>query len=83
MHVIKVAKFKIPDFNEERDPSKLTPDEIKSRMKEMGILPPRPWMEKPILITATGGIFEAYVPPEGDGKISELSFEVGIFSKPR
>ena len=56
--------------------SKLTPDQIRARMKEQGILPPRPWMEKPILITSTSSVFEAYVPPEGDGKLSTLSIGV-------
>jgi len=66
-------KVDIPDFNEERDPTKLTPDEIKSRMKEQGLLPPRSWVEKPVFISSTSGIFEPYVPPEGDGKLSALS----------
>lgn len=48
----------------------LTPDQIKSRMKERGVLPPRPWMERPFFISCTGGTFEPYVPPEGDGKQS-------------
>lgn len=56
--------------------TKLTPDEIRARMKEQGVLPPRPWTERPILITATGAVFEPYVPPEGDGKLSSLSFGV-------
>lgn len=48
---------------------------MKSRMKERGILPPRPWMERPFYISCTGGIFEPYVPPEGDGKRSAISKE--------
>jgi len=56
----------------------MAPDEIKSRMKEMGLLPPRPWNERPLLITSTQGIFEPYVPPEGDGKMSALSLSVCI-----
>lgn len=70
--------MKLPNFQEENDMSKLTPDEIRSRMKEQGVLPPRPWTERPILITATGAVFEPYVPPEGDGKLSSLSFGVNI-----
>ena len=45
-------------------------------MKERGIQPVRPWMEKPIFISSTAGTFEAYVPPEGDGKVSVASKEV-------
>jgi len=70
---LKVMKVDLPDFNEERDPSKLSPDEIKSKMKELGLLPPRSWIEKPFFTSSTGGVFEPYVPPEGDGKLSTLS----------
>jgi len=70
---MKVMKVDLPDFNEERDPTKLSPDEIKSKMKELGVLPPRSWIEKPFFTSSTGGVFEAYVPPEGDGKLSALS----------
>lgn len=51
----------------------LSDEEVKSRLKERGLLPPRPWVERPYYISSTGGIFEAYVPPEGDGKRSSLS----------
>jgi len=73
---LKVMKVDLPDFNEERDPSKLSPDEIKSKMKELGLLPPRSWIEKPFFTSSTGGVFEPYVPPEGDGKLSTLSLGV-------
>ena len=56
----------------------MAPDEIKSRMNEMSLLPSRPWNERPLLITSTQGIFEPYVPPEGDGKMSALSLSVCI-----
>lgn len=32
-------------------------------------------MERPFSLTATSEIFEAYVPPEGDGKMSAISKE--------
>lgn len=60
--------------------SDLSDDEIKSRLKERGLLPPRPWVERPYYISSTGGIFEAYVPPEGDGKRSTLSKD-GVIQK--
>lgn len=68
---LKVIKVELPRFNE--DPSEVSPDEIRSRMKEKGVVPPRPWMERPIHIACTGGVFEPYVPPEGDGKMSAIS----------
>nr|CAG4645107.1 EOG090X0DDP [Leptodora kindtii] len=70
---MKVATVKIPNFNEDQDTSKLSTEEIKSRMKERGIKPPRSWVEKPTFISCTGSIFEAYIPPEGDGKMSSVT----------
>ncbi|XP_055378184.1 probable 39S ribosomal protein L45, mitochondrial [Condylostylus longicornis] len=67
----KFVKVELPNFQEKKDD--LTPEEIRSRLKERGLLPPRPWMERPFHISCTGGIFEAYVPPEGDGKKSIIS----------
>nr|CAG4641194.1 EOG090X0DDP [Eulimnadia texana] len=66
----KFAKIELPDFDGDRNSDKLTPDEIRAKMKERGIQPIRPWSEKPMYISCTGGVFEPYVPPEGDGKIS-------------
>ncbi|XP_023953965.2 probable 39S ribosomal protein L45, mitochondrial [Bicyclus anynana] len=67
----KYLKIDLPDMNE--DESEFTQEKMRQKMKEKGILPPRPWMERPFYISATGGIFEAYVPPEGDGKASLVS----------
>ena len=44
----------------------------------MFILFLRPWEEKPIYISCTGGTFEPYVPPEGDGKKSAITLPVNI-----
>jgi len=54
----------------------MTPDQIRAKMKEQGMLPPRPWQEKPMIISSTAAVFEAYVPPEGDGKLSAISLGV-------
>ncbi|KAK7864654.1 hypothetical protein R5R35_012423 [Gryllus longicercus] len=67
----KVIKIDLPRFNE--DPNELSEEEVRTKMKERGVLPPRPWMEQPVHISCTGGIFEPYVPPEGDGKKSAIS----------
>ena len=67
-----------PNLNEKM--TDLSDDEVKSRLKERGLLPPRPWVERPYYISSTGGIFEPYVPPEGDGKRSTLSKE-GVVQK--
>lgn len=69
----KYVKIDIPNLNERAD--ELSPEQMKSRMKERGLLPPRPWLERPFHISCTGGIFEPYVPPEGDGKLSLVSKE--------
>nr|CAG4652159.1 EOG090X0DDP [Triops cancriformis] len=72
---LKVQKIDLPNFNEDKDSAKLTPDEMRAKMKEKGILPPRPWQEKPVYISSTSATFEPYVPPEGDGKISPISLD--------
>ncbi|XP_053969441.1 probable 39S ribosomal protein L45, mitochondrial [Anastrepha ludens] len=67
----KFVKVELPNFQEKQ--GDLTQDEIRSRLKKRGVLPPRPWLERPFHISCTGGIFEPYVPPEGDGKKSIIS----------
>ncbi|XP_062561941.1 large ribosomal subunit protein mL45 [Armigeres subalbatus] len=69
----KFVKVDIPNLNEKAED--FSQEQTKTRMKERGILPPRPWMERPFHISCTGGVFEPYVPPEGDGKMSAVSKE--------
>lgn len=73
MRIAKFVKVDIPNLNERAED--FTREQMKSRMKERGILPPRPWLERPFHISCTGGVFEPYVPPEGDGKMSAVSKE--------
>uniref|UniRef100_A0A1A9UWE5 Large ribosomal subunit protein mL45 n=1 Tax=Glossina austeni TaxID=7395 RepID=A0A1A9UWE5_GLOAU len=68
---LKFVKIDLPNLNEKA--ADLPKDELKKKLKERGVLPPRPWLERPFHISCTGGIFEAYVPPEGDGKRSIIS----------
>ncbi|XP_021917982.1 probable 39S ribosomal protein L45, mitochondrial isoform X2 [Zootermopsis nevadensis] len=69
----KVIKVKLPDFEDTKSEADMTPEEIRSKLKERGMQPPRPWIERPFYISSTGGVFEPYVPPEGDGKISPIT----------
>uniref|UniRef100_A0A336K027 Large ribosomal subunit protein mL45 n=1 Tax=Culicoides sonorensis TaxID=179676 RepID=A0A336K027_CULSO len=69
----KFIKVEIPDLTEKAE--NMTEEQLRSKMKERGLIPPRPWMERPFNLTATSEIFEAYVPPEGDGKLSAISGE--------
>jgi large subunit ribosomal protein L45 len=55
----------------------VTPEEQRAFYKKEGILPPKSYSEKPFFIASTGAIFDPYVPPEGDGRASFLSKEVG------
>lgn len=66
----KYIRYELPNMKEKFD--ELTPEEQRSKMKEKGIMPPRPYMERPFYISSTGGTFEPYVPPEGDGKMSTV-----------
>lgn len=67
----KVIKVKLPDYEHENDD--MSEEKARTRLKELGLQPSRPWMERQIFIGCTGDIFEPYVPPEGDGKFSTLS----------
>lgn len=70
----KVIKVELPNFRE--DINSLSEEEVRSKMKERGILPRNPYKETPIFVSCTGGVFEPYVPPEGDGKISPITAQV-------
>ena len=48
------------------------------QMKEKGIKPVRPWQERPVYVSSTTATLEAFVPPEGDGKVSALSTAVSV-----
>ncbi|KAK8780492.1 hypothetical protein V5799_018166 [Amblyomma americanum] len=69
----KVLKIKLPEFEEMRQKDQMTPEEMRSKMKEEGVAPDRPWNERPMVIACSGGVFEPYLPPEGDGKVSLLT----------
>lgn len=59
----KVAKVQLPDFDSMRkEPSSMTPDEMRSSMKEKGIVPPRMWDERPIVVTCSGSIIDPFDP---------------------
>ncbi|XP_058795757.1 large ribosomal subunit protein mL45 isoform X2 [Phymastichus coffea] len=70
-----------PKFKKERrekvieceNSQELSEDEKRLRLKEKGIFPSKPWLEKPTYISCTGNIFESYVPPEGDGKFTTVT----------
>ncbi|XP_066151388.1 large ribosomal subunit protein mL45 [Euwallacea fornicatus] len=68
---LKVFKVDLPDYRKKM--SEMTEEQIRSEMKEQGILPHRPWQEHQFTISSTGAVFEPYIPPEGDGKVSPVS----------
>lgn len=55
----------------------MTKEKFRTKMKEYGIMPPRYWKSRPITITSTNEIVDPYKPPQGDGKASILSKQVG------
>ena len=57
------------EFDRRRQKDEVTPDEMKERMKKMGIEPTNPYQEKPFYISSTGAILDEYIPAEGDGKV--------------
>eukprot|EP00088_Acartia_fossae_P023571 TRINITY_DN2456_c0_g1_i1.p1 TRINITY_DN2456_c0_g1~~TRINITY_DN2456_c0_g1_i1.p1 ORF type:complete len:364 (-),score=98.19 TRINITY_DN2456_c0_g1_i1:121-1212(-) len=72
---LQTVKLELPDFEFERKRSRdeVTPEEMKERMKKIGISPPGSYQEKPTYISSTGAILDEYVPVEGDGKASAIS----------
>lgn len=69
----------LPDYeNEKMDPDDYSPEKLRTRYKEKGIQPTRPWVERTTFINSTGAVVEPYVPPEGDGKISPISTAVKL-----
>jgi large subunit ribosomal protein L45 len=69
----KVLKMELPDYDKLRREANMAPDEMRAEMKRLGRLPPRNFQERNIIIASTNSIFEAYVPPEGDGIASPIS----------
>lgn len=48
----KYLKVDLPNTNESFED--MPPEKLRQKMKERGVLPPRPWMERPFYISATG-----------------------------
>ncbi|CAL1673903.1 unnamed protein product [Lasius platythorax] len=72
----KVIKIKLPSFDDDKDDStKMSKEQMRSRMKEYGFSPQKAWQERPTFISSTPTIFESYVAPEGDGKYSAITKE--------
>jgi len=60
----------------------LTPDRMRSIMKEKGIIPHRSWDEKPIILNSSGDIIDGYKPPAQEamtaGVVARKSKELAI-----
>lgn len=69
-------KVILPDYKNEDTDDDYSAEKLRTRYKEKGIQPIRPWVERSTFINNTGVIIEPYVPPEGDGKISPISTAV-------
>jgi len=67
----KVIKVDFSDLI--NDANELSKDAKRTKLKEKGIFPQKPWFEKPMYISCTSNVFEPYIPPEGDGKFSAIS----------
>ncbi|XP_074834923.1 large ribosomal subunit protein mL45 [Carettochelys insculpta] len=50
-----------------------TPEEQKLKARAAGVVIPDETPERPICLKSTPGIFDPYVPPEGDARLSSLS----------
>lgn len=57
------------EFDRKRERNEVTPEEMKEKLKKLGLQPASQYSEKPLYISSTGALLDAYVPPEGDGKV--------------
>lgn len=49
---LKYMKVELPNMNE--DFESMTPEKVRQKMKERGLMPARPWVERQYYISATG-----------------------------
>nr|KAF6457607.1 mitochondrial ribosomal protein L45 [Rousettus aegyptiacus] len=57
------------------EPKYKSEKEFIERSRKAGVVIPPERLERPIHLACTAGIFDAYVPPEGDARVSSLSKE--------
>lgn len=71
----RILKVELVDheFDRKRERNEVTPEEMKEKLKKLGLQPASQYSEKPLYISSTGALLDAYVPPEGDGKASLIS----------
>ncbi|CAF1234544.1 unnamed protein product [Rotaria sordida] len=69
----KILDIDLPDFDKDRKLRSYTLQEQREFLKREGIPPVRSTEYKPLYIDASTEAFEAYVPPEGDGKATLMS----------
>lgn len=69
----KIWKITLPNFDELRDDTDLSPDQIRAKLKEKGIAPPSVWNERELYSPCTITVMERYVPASEDEKSSSLT----------
>lgn len=55
-----------------------TDETVTRKLQKLGMQPVRPWHERPMYVASTTSIYEPYLPPEGDGKVSSLNTAVRV-----
>lgn len=69
----KTWKIDLPDFDKMRlEEKNLTPDQVRSKMKEKGVAPPRSWEERTVYSPCTMMLIDPYKPGDDGGKSSSL-----------
>lgn len=67
----KVWPVDLPDFDAMRkDDKDMSPDEVRSKLKEKGIAPPGPWSETEIYSACTMTVIEPYEPKQDENSSS-------------
>lgn len=74
----KVWPVNLPDFDYMRKTEgKQSPEEIRSKLKEKGVVPPSPYEEREMYSPSTMALIDEYKPP-GDGKSSSIVGKVKV-----
>ncbi|KFD49931.1 hypothetical protein M514_09145 [Trichuris suis] len=73
----KVLKITLPDYDKLRKQEELSMKDLRAELKKMGLPPHRPWRERPIHVSCSGDIFDPFLPPEDESKVSLIMHAKG------
>uniref|UniRef100_A0A5S6QM14 Large ribosomal subunit protein mL45 n=1 Tax=Trichuris muris TaxID=70415 RepID=A0A5S6QM14_TRIMR len=73
----KFLKITLPDYDKIRKQEELSMKDLRAELKKMGLPPHRPWRERPIHVSCSGVIFDPFLPPDDESKVSLIMHAKG------